>query len=431
MTHAAPRLVLTATLAAFVALPGVGCVNQLGPSAREIDADHDVAFVAQGDDLQGRLVVDGDGYVATPALERDEPFNRIAIRFDAPGSVTVEARARSAAGWSAWAPMTATYDDLEAGAHNAHVDVAAASTAAQLRFHADVGATISFLVVETFEFFPDPADADLDVDADPSANQSEQGLAADGIAVTRSQWGARARECGPRHSPRRLTIHHTDTPNDDTLSMPARIRQIQSFHINSRGWCDIGYHFLIGQNGQVYQGRRENVLGAHAAGANTDNVGISFVGTFSDRAPSTAMLNAAARAMRSLANTYGITLDRTRVQGHRQVGTTSTSCPGDALYNRLGDLITLARTGGSTDQPPPATGNNGACSLVRADADTLNIRPEPNTSQAPLSTLSIGQTATRLDTVSGQTVNGTSRWYRISRAGVVGFISGAYSSCAN
>jgi hypothetical protein len=423
---------LAGSVAAVFAVLAVlaGCVNDVGPAAREAVAEHDVAFAAQDDDLRARLTVDADGWAATPVLERDHPFTRIAVRFDARGTVAVEARARGASGWGPWSPMTATYDDLEAGAHNAHVDSAAGSTAAQVRFHAAVD-VITFAVIDTFEFIPDPADADLEIDADATANQAEQGLAADGIVVTRAQWGARSRSCGPRHSPRRVTVHHTDTPNDDSMSMPARLRQIQNFHINTRGWCDIAYHFLIGQDGRVYQGRVENILGAHAAGANTDNVGISFIGSFANRAPSDAMMSAAARILRALGRTYGISLDRDRVKGHRQVGTTETSCPGDALYSRLADLIARARDGstssGSTSSPPPAT----SCSTVRADVDSLNIRPAPNTSHAPIGSLGAGETATRLATVEGQTVDGVSRWYRISTAGTVGYISAAYASCVD
>ena len=139
------------------------------------------------------------------------------------------------------------------------------------------------------------------------------------------------------------------------------------------------------------------------------------------------MLDAAARIMKSMSRTYGIALNRDRVQGHRQVGTTDTSCPGDALYNGLSDLISRAQgsTGGGTDS------TTTACSLVQVDTDTLNIRPDANTSRAPIGSLTLGQTATRLASVTGQTVNGTSRWYRVQRGSVVGYISGAYASCAN
>lgn len=427
--HRTTRFALASCIG-LVALSG--CVSEMDLHQREADAEHTVAFVAQDDDLRSQLVVDADGFLVTPEMEKaDEPFNRIAVRFDAPGDVVVEGRARTDGSWSAWAPMGETY--VDESAHNAHLDVAAGSDAAQLRFKLEAGSTLSFLVAETFEFVPAESDAEaLEIDAEAELSESTQGLAADGLVVTRAQWGARSRSCGPRHSPDRLTIHHTVTPNNDSMSMPARMRQIQSFHINSRGWCDVGYHFLIGQDGKIYQGRVENILGAHAGGANTNNVGISFIGTFTSATPSTAMMDAAARMMKSMSRTYGISLNRDRVKGHRQVGTTGTSCPGDALYARLSSLIDRAQgtTSGSTG------GSSGgstapACSVVRATADDLNIRRDPNTSRAAIASMDSGNTATRLDTVTGQSVNGTTRWFRIQRGSTVGYISGAYSLCAN
>ncbi|MFN7132949.1 MAG: carboxypeptidase regulatory-like domain-containing protein, partial [Myxococcales bacterium] len=169
------------------------------------------------------------------------------------------------------------------------------------------------------------------------------GLAADNVAVLRSAWGARAASCTTRHRPDRMSVHHTVTPNNDTASMPARMRQIQSFHMDSRGYCDVGYHFLVGQDGKVYQGRVETFLGAHVGGANTNNAGTSFIGTFTSlRAPQT-MLDAGARIIRAIGREYGIALNRDRIKGHRQQGTTATTCPGDALYGQLETLVELAK----------------------------------------------------------------------------------------
>lgn len=33
-----------------------------------------------------------------------------------------------------------------------------------------------------------------------------------------------------------------------------QVRLIQTFHIESRGWTDIGYNFLVGENGAIYVG---------------------------------------------------------------------------------------------------------------------------------------------------------------------------------
>ena len=39
------------------------------------------------------------------------------------------------------------------------------------------------------------------------------------------------------------------------------------------GWDDIGYNFLVGEDGNVYEGRGWDTVGAHAAPHNTNSVG--------------------------------------------------------------------------------------------------------------------------------------------------------------
>ena len=45
------------------------------------------------------------------------------------------------------------------------------------------------------------------------------------------------------------------------------LRAIYQYHAVSRGWGDIGYNYIIGQRGQIYEGRAggDYVVGAHAA----------------------------------------------------------------------------------------------------------------------------------------------------------------------
>lgn len=53
---------------------------------------------------------------------------------------------------------------------------------------------------------------------------------------------------------------------------------IKDIHVNQNGWSDIGYHYVIKRNGEVEQGRDENVAGAHARGWNSDSIGICLIG---------------------------------------------------------------------------------------------------------------------------------------------------------
>ncbi len=323
--------------AAALAVAAVaGCVNDVDDRGR---GDGGALFVAQDRDLFGRLEDAGGGWMETHVIPAASPFSRIGIRFDADGPVAVEARVSDDGGqtFTAWTRATPTF--REARANNAFVDVVdGAHTHLQLRMMAPVESGLTFLAVEAFERMSD--------EASPSSSHA-QGLAADGIAVTRAAWGARTRDCYSPQAPSMITIHHTETPSNDAMSTAARLRQIQNYHIDVRGFCDIGYHFLVGQDGQVYQGRPENVVGAHAGGHNQDNVGIAFVGTFNDAAPSDAMMSAAARIMGALARGYGISLSRTTVKGHRELG--NTDCPGDALDARLDELVAAAADAAAGD----------------------------------------------------------------------------------
>ncbi|MCP4503994.1 MAG: hypothetical protein GY822_29065 [Deltaproteobacteria bacterium] len=216
-----------------------------------------------------------------------------------------------------------------------------------MRFQAPVESEFHFLAIELI----DPVVEENALLQ--SQSQTEQGLAGDDVDISRAAWGARSRNCGSAHTPNRLTVHHTYIPNNDSLSMAARVRQIQAYHIDNKGWCDSGYHFLVGQDGEVYQGRYENRTGAHAGGANRDNVGVSYNGNFTDAPPSARMFRAGANILRALADEWSIPLDRDHVKGHREVGTTGNSCPGDAFFPILGDLVQMARGDVNAPAPPP------------------------------------------------------------------------------
>ena len=54
-----------------------------------------------------------------------------------------------------------------------------------------------------------------------------------------------------------------------------RVKSIQRSHQIGNGWDDIGYHFLVGENGKVYEGRGWDRQGAHSPGWNSDAFGTS------------------------------------------------------------------------------------------------------------------------------------------------------------
>jgi len=47
-------------------------------------------------------------------------------------------------------------------------------------------------------------------------------------------------------------------------------RQSTLQHMDVRGWCDIGYHYLVSANGEVWEGRSSLERGVHTANNNGD-----------------------------------------------------------------------------------------------------------------------------------------------------------------
>jgi hypothetical protein len=145
-------------------------------------------------------------------------------------------------------------------------------------------------------------------------------------------------------------VHHTVDRNGYTRAqVPAMIRGIYAYHVKSRGWCDVGYNFLVDKFGRVFEGRYGGmhipVLGAHTGGYNTDSFGISLIGNFETVTPPAAMMEAAARTIawkldsnyRSPLATVVLSGKRLNtVSGHRDAK--ATACPGTYVYRRLGWL---------------------------------------------------------------------------------------------
>ena len=79
--------------------------------------------------------------------------------------------------------------------------------------------------------------------------------------------------------------------------------------------------------------------------------------------------------------------------------------------------------------PPTST---ATCTQVRVTgAESLNVRPDPNTSRGAVGVLQGGQVVNRTGSVTGQVVRGTNVWYAISTTGITGYISASYATCVN
>jgi len=71
----------------------------------------------------------------------------------------------------------------------------------------------------------------------------------------------------------KIIIHCTATKE----GQPFAVADVAKWH-KARGFNDIGYHYLIGLKGEVWEGRKEGVVGAHTEGQNANSIGICYVG---------------------------------------------------------------------------------------------------------------------------------------------------------
>ncbi len=363
-----PMGIRTETLSRGVAgvlLLALGCTNELQVGGQLRSHDHQELAASGGAVIEG-WTVEGDWYVS-PRLMTSDGASRagVLVGLLGPGDAPLmEARVITLDGPGAWIPLEPTWSEEDQ--HVAVAELGATGIAAELRLLRTDVTQLDMLrftaVVPDAELsFDDLAPLDEEVDSARAEIRRElQGL---GI-VTREQWGARATRCTSSDtSKRRFAIHHTVTGSSD----PARqMRGIQSFHMNTRGWCDVGYHFLVGSDGKIYEGRPVNLLGAHVGSNNSGNIGISFIGCYHTSGcsglgptrPADATIDAAGRLLGTLSRLYGVSLSSTTVLGHRDHPGQSTTCPGDNLRPRIGEMIDIGRgatlSGGGSPPPPPS-----------------------------------------------------------------------------
>ncbi|XP_030850196.1 uncharacterized protein LOC100892590 [Strongylocentrotus purpuratus] len=111
--------------------------------------------------------------------------------------------------------------------------------------------------------------------------------------VSRVEWGARtAVETEPLSVPTPyLVIHHTDTSEcNNTEDCVNAVRGIQNYHMDTNGWWDIGYNFLLGGDGLVYEGRGWDINGAHAREYNSYSIGLAMIGAYSSKLPTSVIV---------------------------------------------------------------------------------------------------------------------------------------------
>lgn len=147
-----------------------------------------------------------------------------------------------------------------------------------------------------------------------------------------------------------VVIHHSAGSNSNT-NFTQVVRDIYIYHTEVNGWSDIGYNYLIAQNGEIYTGRdpeggaQDNVRGAHFCGSNTGTMGVCLLGNYETAVPSPETWSSLQTVAAFKLDKEGLApTDKSQhtlglfesIIGHRDG--CSTLCPGENVYNQLIDL---------------------------------------------------------------------------------------------
>ena len=274
------------------------------------------------------------------------------------GEARVQVRWRIAAGWSAW---EAVEQDVEPGERVRGTEPLwppRGASAVELQ----VGGAPAALALVRVNDGPAPRSWGT---ASASAAERHPLL---GLVNRRADWGAdeSKRSGSPDYAStvEAVVVHHTAGSNDYTQAdVPRRIRADYAYHVDARGWSDLGYNLVVDRFGGIWVGRAGGLgratIGAHAAGFNTATLGVSLLGDMTRERPTDEAVRAFSRVTAYAAATWrfdprsavtltsrggpryaaGTRVTLPRVFGHTDVG--RTACPG-ALMDRLDDIRTGA-----------------------------------------------------------------------------------------
>lgn len=128
----------------------------------------------------------------------------------------------------------------------------------------------------------------------------------------------------------KLITHCSDT----YARMNISVDEIRRWHVQERGWSDIGYHFVIRRDGTVQTGRDIDhdgdifeEIGAHTEGYNKNSIGICLVGGKGDDGkPENNFTEKQFRSLETLLRVIKADYPRATIHGHREFNSAK-ACP--------------------------------------------------------------------------------------------------------
>ena len=136
-----------------------------------------------------------------------------------------------------------------------------------------------------------------------------------------------------RYAVDEIVLHCSDTRPDwmmgGSFGLAHRFRELRRWHMQDRGWKDIGYHWVVDRDGEIMPGRDEGTIGAGVLGHNAGVIHVCLLGGYgsaeTDRFAE-HFTETQARAVLSLIGSISGRTRITRISGHNEWA--AKACPG-------------------------------------------------------------------------------------------------------
>lgn len=116
------------------------------------------------------------------------------------------------------------------------------------------------------------------------------------------------------------------------------VEEIRRWHVEGRGWSDIGYHFYIDLHGDIYKGRDIARIGAHCKSNNRSSIGICYCGGVESdgKTPKDTRTEAQKEALMCVLRTLKAMFPSAAIHSHRDFA--RKACPSFDATKEYADL---------------------------------------------------------------------------------------------
>ncbi|KAH8235038.1 hypothetical protein KR032_007979, partial [Drosophila birchii] len=135
-----------------------------------------------------------------------------------------------------------------------------------------------------------------------------------------------------------VVVMHTNSDSCNTKSeCILRVQLRQTFDIETMLKDDIAFNFLIGGDGNIYEGRGWDQEGAHLANYDSRSLSLAFIGHFQNQQPTPKQLSAT-RLLLENGVALGKIAPNYRMTAASSLDPTRTAYKADALFQSLSSL---------------------------------------------------------------------------------------------